>query len=117
LTSKSIIEEGVLSKPTFKQILDALKRQVLSGKSYMAVAKGLQQADPVILQTAPTFFGLTMEGCLELAQMAVARPLRQDEANSNNQEHAARCCCGQLSSFQRVTPTEASEAVLKPFIL
>jgi hypothetical protein len=57
-----------LSKSTFKQILDALKRQILVGKSYVALAKGLLTADPVILQTAATFFGLTADGSLELAQ-------------------------------------------------
>jgi hypothetical protein len=62
-----------LGKPTFKQILDALKRQVLFGKSYMGVAKGLLKADPIILQTAPTFFGLTLDGSLEMAQMAIAK--------------------------------------------
>jgi AbiU2 len=62
-----------VSKPNLKKVLDALKNQVLVGKSYLRVAKGLLQADPVILQTAPTFFGLTTDGSLELAQMAVAR--------------------------------------------
>lgn len=57
-----------MSKSTFKQILDALKRQILVGKSYVALAKGLLTADPVILQTAATFFGLTADGSLELAQ-------------------------------------------------
>jgi hypothetical protein len=63
-----------LGKPTLKQTLDALKRQVLVGKSYLELAKGLQAADPIILQqTAPTFLGLTIHGSLELAQMAVPR--------------------------------------------
>ena len=44
------------------------------GRSYLGLAKGLLAGDPVILQqTAPTFFGLTVDGSLELAQMAVAR--------------------------------------------
>jgi len=62
-----------LTKPTFKQILDALKRQVLMGKSYLNLAKGLLAADQAILLTAPTFFGLTTDGSLELAQMTIAR--------------------------------------------
>jgi hypothetical protein len=62
-----------MAKPTFKQILDALKNQVLVGKSYLDLAKGLLQADPAVLQIAPTFFGLTANGSLELAQMTVAR--------------------------------------------
>ena len=43
---------GILAKPTLKQILDALKNQVLVGKSYLDLAKGLLKADPVILQSA-----------------------------------------------------------------
>ncbi len=37
------------------------------------MAKGLLESDPVLLQTAPTFFGLTIDGSVELAQMAIAR--------------------------------------------
>ena len=43
------------------------------GKAYFNIARGLLKADPYLLQTAPTFFGLTIDGSLELAQMAVAR--------------------------------------------
>ena len=48
-----------MGKPTLKRILDALKNQVLLERSYLNLAKGLLKADPVILQTGPTFFGLT----------------------------------------------------------
>src|SRR5205814_6056214 len=65
--------EWIVAKPTLKQILDVLKRQVLVGKSYLGIAKGLLEADPAIRDTAPTFFGLTIEGSLELAQMTIAR--------------------------------------------
>lgn len=41
-----------MGKPTFKQVLDALKRQVPVGKSYLGVAKGLLNADPVLLDGA-----------------------------------------------------------------
>lgn len=60
-------------KPTLKQILDAQIRQLLFGKSHLRVAKGLLDADPVILMSAPTFFGLTRDGSLDLAQMVLAR--------------------------------------------
>lgn len=62
-----------MGKPTFKQVLDALKLQILRGKSYLGIAKGLLSADPVLLDGARTFFNLTIDGNLELAQMAVAR--------------------------------------------
>src|SRR5258705_463147 len=64
---------GFLGKPTLKQILDALKGQILVGKSYLGIAKGLLSTDPVILDGARTFFGLTINGSLELAQMAIAK--------------------------------------------
>jgi hypothetical protein len=48
-------------------------RQALVGKSYLGVAKGLLNADPAILDGARTFFGLTIDGGIELAQMALAR--------------------------------------------
>jgi hypothetical protein len=53
--------------------LHALNGQVLIGKSYLNVARGLLRADPVILDGSRTFFGLTIDGSLELAQMAVAK--------------------------------------------
>ncbi len=38
----------------------------------MGIAKGLLNTDPVLLDGARTFFGLTIDGNLELAQMAIA---------------------------------------------
>jgi hypothetical protein len=67
-------KEGFVSlTPTLKQILDVLKKQVLVGKTYLDTAKGLLNADPVVLHVAPTFFGMATDGSLELAQMAIAR--------------------------------------------
>ncbi len=43
------------------------------GKTYLDTARGLLNADPVLVQDAPTFFGMAIDGSLELAQMAVAR--------------------------------------------
>jgi hypothetical protein len=37
------------------------------------MAKGLLNADPVVLDGTRTFFGLTIDGSLELSQMAIAR--------------------------------------------
>ena len=65
--------EGFLGKPTLKQVLNALERQLLIGKTYLSIAKGLLQAEPGVFNTAPTFFGLMFDGSLELAQMTVAR--------------------------------------------
>jgi len=59
--------------PTLKQILGALEKQVLVGRTYLDTATGLLKADPVLLHVSPTFFGLTIDGSLELSQMTVAR--------------------------------------------
>jgi hypothetical protein len=55
------------------QDANALKKQVLVGRTCLDLAKGLVGTDPVILSTAPTFFGLTSDGSPELSQMAIAR--------------------------------------------
>jgi hypothetical protein len=99
-----------LGTPTLKQILDALKNQVLVGKSYLDLAKGLLQADPVIFQTAPTFFGLTMDGSLELAQMAVARLYDRTSGAVTMQKMLGRAAL-EIASFQRGTKQEVSEAI------
>jgi len=68
-----LAKKNFVTAPTLKQILLALEKQVLVGRTYLDTAKGLLKTDPVLLQTAPTFFGLTIDGSLELAQMAIAR--------------------------------------------
>jgi hypothetical protein len=101
-----------LAKPTLKQTLEALRRQVLVGKSYFNIARGLLKADPYLLQTAPTFFGLTIDGSLELAQMAVAR-LYDKTRGAVTIRTMLRDAAEQLSTFQYATLKEAEEAVLK----
>jgi hypothetical protein len=61
------------AKPSLEQILTALINQVLVGKSHLTIANGLASADPVILATGKTFFGLSVEGNLQLAQIYAAR--------------------------------------------
>lgn len=99
-----------LAKPTLKQILEALKNQVLIGHSYLDVGKGLLQADPVILQTAPTFFGLTMNGALELAQMALARLYDTTGGAITIPKMLAQATQG-LSLFQRGSKHEVTTAI------
>ena len=98
--------------PTLKQTLEALRRQVLVGKSYLNVAKGLLQVDPYLLQTAPTFFGLTINGSLEWAQMAIAR-LYDKTKGAVTIPTMLQSARRQLSTFQNATPKEAKEAILK----
>jgi hypothetical protein len=60
-------------KPTIEQVLNALERQILFGKTYLAVSRGLLNAEPVVYGVARIFFGLTADGGVELAAMTIAR--------------------------------------------
>lgn len=98
--------------PTLKQVLDALKNQVLFGKSYLELAKGLVGADPVITQVSQTFFGLTMAGSLKHAQMAIAR-LYDKTAGSVTVQRMLTQANMEVSSFQRGEKQEVTEAIKK----
>jgi hypothetical protein len=101
-----------MAKPTLKQTLEALRGQALVGKAYLNVAKGLLKADPYLLQTAPTFFGLTINGSLELAQMAVAR-LYDKTKGAVTIRTMLDDAPKQLSTFQNATPKEALDVIKK----
>lgn len=99
-----------MSTPTLKQILEALKKQVLVGKTYLETAKGLLKADPVLLQTAPTFFGLTIDGALELAQMAIAR-LYDTTRNTMSVPRMLKRAELEAGTFQRGDAQEVRKAI------
>ena len=101
-----------MRKPTLKQMLDAQKNQVLVGKSFLKIAKGLLQADPAILQTAPTFFGLTTDGSMELAQMALARLYDETKGAVTVQAMLVQAR-RQSGSFQRGDHHEVIAAIAK----
>jgi hypothetical protein len=98
-----------VGKPTLKQILDALKNQVLLGRSYLNLA-GLLKADPVILQTGPTFFGLTTDGSLELAQMAIAR-LYDKTSRAVTVQRMLDQAAQEIASFKRGSKAEVKAAI------
>jgi hypothetical protein len=64
-----------LGKLTLQQFLLALEREILFGKTYLSIGKGLLATAPEwdVFGVAPTFFGLTADGSLQLAQMALAK--------------------------------------------
>ena len=101
-----------MAKPTFKQVLDALKRQVLVGKSYLGIAKGLLNTDPVLLDGARTFFGLTIDGSFELAQMAIARLYDRTRGAVTIPLMLGRAA-DEISSFQRGDREQIVEAIKK----
>lgn len=99
-----------MGKPTLKQTLDALKNQVLLGRSYLNLAKGLLKADPVILQSGPTFFGLTTDGSLELAQMAIAR-LYDKTSRAVTVQKMLDQAAQEITSFKRGTKEEVNAVI------
>ena len=99
-----------LSTPTLRQILDALEKQVLVGRTYLDTAKGLLKADSVLLQTAPTFFGLAIDGSLELAQMAIAR-LYDKTRDSMTVPRMLERAEQEAGTFQRGTGQEVRQAI------
>ncbi len=96
--------------PTLKQILGALEKQVLVGRTYLDTATGLLKADPVLLHVSPTFFGLTIDGSLELSQMAVAR-LYDETRRTITVPKMLRRAEMEAGSFQRGTPQEVRQAI------
>jgi hypothetical protein len=103
--------ENFLSpSPTLKQILDALKNQILVGRTYLDSARGLLKADPVLLQTAPTFFGMAIDGSLELAQMAVAR-LYDTTRNTMSVPAMLKRAEQEAGTFQRGSGQEVRKVV------
>jgi len=60
-------------RPDLKQLLNALMTEVLLGNTHLSIANGLREADPVVLDTAGVFFGLTLTAHLEAAQMYAAK--------------------------------------------
>jgi hypothetical protein len=59
--------------PTTQQIIDRLIHELRDGKTALQIANGLRDGDPIVIQIAPVFFGMTIEGNLYLAQMYAAK--------------------------------------------
>jgi AbiU2 len=104
------MESPLSLTPTLKQILDALKKQVLVGRTYLNTSQGLLNADPVLLQTAPTFFGMAIDGNLELAQMAVAR-LYDATRNTMSVPKMLKRADQEAGTFKRADAPEVRKAV------
>jgi len=103
---------ATLGKPSLKQTLDALKRQVLNGKSYLKIAEGLIQADQVLFDGSTTFFFMTIDGSLELAQIAAAR--LYDRSKGTVTVEAMLCeAAAQAGDFKYGDRTLVENAVLK----
>jgi hypothetical protein len=99
-----------LTKVTLAQALNALKQQVLKGRTYLELGKGISNADPVVLGIASTFFGLTFDGSLELSQLAVAR-VYDETAGAVTVQGMLELATREASSFQNCTEPELVSAI------
>jgi hypothetical protein len=72
----------------------------------------LLNADPVLLQTAPTFFGMAIDGSLDLAQMAVAR-LYDTTRNTMSVPKMLKRSEQEAGTFQRGSRQEVRKAIAK----
>jgi hypothetical protein len=97
---------GKPSKPTIEEILASLQNEVILGKAYVAIAKGLKTADPVVMQTAQTFFSLTVEASLQVAQMLAAK-LFDTHSWAVTVSTLLSAAAGQAGSFRNGNPHHA----------
>jgi hypothetical protein len=64
---------GMNQAPTTEQIISTLMYQLVVGQAHLAVVKGLANSDPVVLNSATVFFGMSIDSHLYSAQMHAAR--------------------------------------------
>jgi hypothetical protein len=60
-------------RPSLEKILNGLKAEVIWGRTHLRMAKAIRAADPVVIHTAQTFFGMTHDAHLFAAQMYAAK--------------------------------------------
>jgi len=93
-------------------VLDSIEKEVLAGRACLRIARGLREADPVVFQTAPTFFGLTHDGSLEISQMYAAK-LYDTTASAITMKSLLSAAEEQAGSFKNGKPQDIAAAVLK----
>jgi AbiU2 len=101
------------AKPTIGEILTSLKHEVVVGKAYLGIAKGLGEADPVVLGASRTFFGLTVEACLHMAQMFAAK-LYDETSRAVTVKSLLEAAQAQAGTFKHATTQEVFTAIKEP---
>ena len=61
------------ARPSLEQIVNSLTGEVIFGRTHLKIAKAIRAADPVVVHTARTFFGLTHDAHMDAAQMYAAK--------------------------------------------
>jgi hypothetical protein len=97
------------TKPTLSEILNSLKQEVVFGKAYLNIAKGLGKADPVVLSSGQTFFGLTIEASLHMSQMYAAK-LYDTTSGSITVQSLLKTARLEVKSFKYGNPQEVLSA-------
>lgn len=97
-------------KPTIDQLLRNLTDEVLFGKAYLGIGKGLARADPIVLSTSPTFFGLTLEACLHMSQIFAAK-LYDKTSGAVTVKSLLDAVQSEAGMFKHGSPQEVSASV------
>jgi AbiU2 len=99
---------------TLDQMFAAVENQILVGKTYLKIANGLLAVvgEWDVFGVAPTFFGLTAQGDIELAQMAIARLYDRGERAVTIKAMLFRAA-RQLGDFQAGDRQQVNAAILK----
>lgn len=96
--------------PSIQQVIDRLISELMRGKTALQIAVGLQAGDPVVLQLAPVFFGMTIDGNLELAQMYASK-MYDTHKGAVTINTLIDQCEAQAKSFSHGTEKQALAAV------
>ena len=94
-------------KPSIDQILANLINEVLLGCAYLTIANGLKDADPIVLKSSATFFGLTIEASLQMSQMYAAKLYDQTKGAVTVKTLLDRAKL-EAGTFKNGTPSEVS---------
>jgi hypothetical protein len=96
--------------PDTQRIIDRLIHEFRQGNTALKIAMGLLAADPTVIQIAPVFFGLTIEGNLYLAQMYAAKMYDSHRAAITINTLIQRCE-DEAKTFNHATEAKVLEEV------
>ncbi|MGB9431838.1 MAG: hypothetical protein WBQ89_06315, partial [Candidatus Acidiferrum sp.] len=114
-----VLDSSLKEIVPLKRVFEAIEGQILNGKTYLSISKAIRallESHPDVFGTAPTFFGLTSEGGLELAQMTVARLYDRSRSGLDRAVTIRRMLeqsKREIRSFKYGDETEVNEAIAK----
>ena len=109
--------------PDFQQMLFWLITEVMYGRAHFLITRGLKRADPVVLDTAPRFFAMTLGAHADAALMNAARLFDRSPGVSIHTllstalRVAGTFKCGTSAEVRRVVAeAKTSVAALEPIV-